>query len=32
MSGGITAAVGIERGDAINVRLQDLGSLSMRFV
>ncbi len=32
MSGGITAAVGVERGDNINVRFQDLGSLSMRFV
>lgn len=32
MTGGITAAIGVERGDAINVRFQDLGSLSMRFV
>jgi len=32
MTGGITAAVGVERGDHINVRFQDLGSLSMRFV
>ncbi|MGB1880001.1 MAG: 2-oxo-3-hexenedioate decarboxylase [Gammaproteobacteria bacterium] len=31
MTGGVTAAVGVERGDAINVRFQDLGSISMRF-
>lgn len=32
MTGGITAAVGVERGDAVSVRFQDLGSVSMRFV
>lgn len=32
MTGGITAAIGVERGDAISVRFQDLGSVSMRFV
>ena len=32
MTGGITAAIGIERGDAISVRFQDLGSVSLRFV
>ena len=32
MTGGITAAIGIERGDAIAVRFQDLGSISLRFV
>ncbi len=32
MSGGITAAIGVERGDNVTVRFQDLGSLSMRFV
>ena len=32
MSGGITAAIGVERGDNVSVRFQDLGSLSMRFV
>ena len=32
MPGGITAAIGIERGDAIAVRFQDLGSISLRFV
>ena len=32
MTGGITAAVGVERGDNVSVRFQDLGSVSMRFV
>ena len=32
MTGGITAAIGIEKGDAISVRFQDLGSISLRFV
>ena len=31
MTGGITAAIGIERGDAISVRFQDLGCVSLRF-
>lgn len=32
MTGGVTAAVGVERGDHIAVRYQDLGAVSMRFV
>ena len=32
MTGGVTEAVAVNRGDAINVRFQDLGSVSMRFV
>lgn len=32
MTGGITAAIGVARGDSFNIRFQDLGSLSMRFV
>lgn len=32
MTGGITAAVGVEAGDNINVRYQGLGSLGFRFV
>jgi 2-oxo-3-hexenedioate decarboxylase len=32
MTGGVTAAVGVERGDHISVRYQHLGSISMRFV
>ncbi len=32
MTGGITAAIGVARGDNFNVRFQDLGSLSFRFV
>jgi len=32
MTGGITAAIAIERGDAITVRYQDLGSVSLRCV
>ena len=32
MSGGITAAIAVARGDSISVRIQDLGSVSLRFV
>jgi 2-oxo-3-hexenedioate decarboxylase len=32
MTGGVTAAVGVKRGDHISVRYQHLGSISMRFV
>lgn len=32
MTGGVTEAIAVEAGDAINVRFQDLGSVSMRFV
>lgn len=32
MTGGMTAAVAVEPGDSINVRYQDLGSISARFV
>ncbi|KAA6183179.1 2-oxo-3-hexenedioate decarboxylase [Thiohalocapsa marina] len=32
LTGGITAAVQVEAGDSVNVRFQDLGSVSMRFV
>jgi len=32
MTGGVTAAVSIARGDHIAVRYQDIGSISMRFV
>ena len=32
MTGGVTAAVSIARGDHISVRYQDLGSVSLRFV
>jgi 2-oxo-3-hexenedioate decarboxylase len=32
MTGGITAAVAVEKGDIINMRCQDIGSVSMRFV
>lgn len=32
MTGGVTAAVSVARGDHIAVRYQDLGSVSMRFV
>lgn len=32
MTGGVTAAVGIERGDHVAVRFQHLGQVSMRFV
>lgn len=31
LTGGITAAVTVDRGDAVNVRFQDLGSVGMRF-
>jgi len=31
MTGGITAAVSVEAGDTINVRYQDLGSLTLKF-
>ena len=31
MTGGITAAVAVDRGDAINVRFQDLGKVSFRM-
>lgn len=32
MTGGITAAIAVEAGDNINVRYQDLGSVSAKFV
>ncbi len=32
MTGGVTEAISVVAGDAINVRFQDLGSVSMRFV
>ena len=32
MTGGITAAIGVERGDNFTVHFQDLGSLGFRFV
>ena len=32
MTGGVTAAVAVERGDLILVRYHDLGTISMRFV
>lgn len=32
MTGGITAAVAVDRGDSVTVRYQDLGTLGMRFV
>lgn len=32
MSGGATEAIAVQAGDAISVRFQDLGSVSMRFV
>ena len=32
MTGGITAAVAVEKGDNITMRCQDLGTVSMRFV
>ncbi len=31
MTGGITAAVAVEKGDAVNVRYQNLGTISMTF-
>jgi 2-oxo-3-hexenedioate decarboxylase len=32
MTGGVTEAIAVAAGDSINVRFQDLGSVSMRFV
>ena len=32
MSGGATEAIAVQAGDAISVRFQDLGSVSMRFI
>lgn len=32
MTGGVTEAIAVQAGDAVNVRFQDLGSVSMRFV
>jgi 2-oxo-3-hexenedioate decarboxylase len=32
LSGAITAAVGVKKGDNVTVKFQDLGTLSMRFV
>jgi len=32
LTGGVTAAVTVEKGDSVNVRFQDLGSVGMRFV
>ena len=32
MTGGVTEAIPVVAGDAINVRFQELGSVSMRFV
>ena len=32
LTGGITAAVTVDKGDSVNVRFQDLGSVGMRFV
>ena len=32
MTGGITAAVTVNRGDSINIRYQDLGTITARFV
>ena len=32
MTGGMTAAVAVEKGDNVTVRYQDLGSISMKFV
>ncbi len=32
LSGAITAAVSVKKGDSVNVAFQDLGSLNMRFV
>ncbi|WP_027848772.1 2-oxo-3-hexenedioate decarboxylase [Marinospirillum minutulum] len=32
MTGGITAAVTVNRGDSINIRYQDLGSITAKFV
>ena len=32
MTGGVTEAIAVQAGDNVNVRFQDLGSVSMRFV
>ncbi|KAA0874947.1 4-oxalocrotonate decarboxylase, partial [Nitrincola tapanii] len=32
MTGGITAAVSVKKGDSINIRYQDLGSITAKFV
>ena len=32
MTGGVTEAIAVQAGDSVNVRFQDLGSVSMRFV
>ena len=32
MTGGVTEAVAVKAGDSVNVRFQDIGSVSMRFV
>jgi 2-oxo-3-hexenedioate decarboxylase len=32
MTGGVTEAITVNRGDCIHVRFQELGSVSMRFV
>lgn len=32
MTGGVTEAIAVQAGDSINVRFQDLGSVSMRFI
>jgi 2-oxo-3-hexenedioate decarboxylase len=32
MTGGVTEAIAVEVGDAVAVRFQDLGTVSMRFV
>ena len=32
MTGGVTEAIAVQAGDAIAVRFQDLGTVSMRFV
>jgi 2-oxo-3-hexenedioate decarboxylase len=31
LTGGITEAVAVERGDAVSLRIQSLGSVSVRF-
>ena len=32
MTGGVTEAIAVQAGDSVNVRFQDLGSVSMKFV
>jgi 2-oxo-3-hexenedioate decarboxylase len=32
MTGGVTEAIAVQAGDSVNVRFQDLGSVSMRFI